>query len=133
MKYCISKRNVLLNFLNNADRTHMPESAKLIMQSLKDGTYRRHRKFTKWEVSEIIDIRIVEEKAGTGVSFVCDNGMEYRFAVFDENHTDYYTPQKLMQAAIEYSKEHDAKTTLNFVRHEAAQYYESAVTGNIEK
>ena len=114
----------LLRFLKTADSLHMPESAKLIKQSLADGTYRRRRNFTKREISEILDIRIVEEQNGTGVSFICDNGVEYRFASYDENHSVYDTPQKLLQAAIEYLQDHDAKTTLHYISDQSAQYYE---------
>ncbi|MCM1233906.1 MAG: hypothetical protein NC489_27690 [Ruminococcus flavefaciens] len=114
----------LLRFLKSADSVYMPESAKLIRQSLADGTYCRHGNFTKREVSEILDIRIVEEQNGTGVSLVCDNGVEYRFAANDESHSDYDTPQKLLQAAIWYSQNHDAKTTLNFISRQSVHYYE---------
>ena len=105
----------------------MPESAKLIRQSLADGTYRRRGNSTKKKVSEILDIRIAEEQNGTGVSFICDNGVEYRFAPYDENHSAYDTPKKLLQAAIEYSQNHDAKTTLNFISKQSVQYYESVL------
>lgn len=114
----------LLYFLNSVDSSHMPESAKLIRQSLADGTYRRRGNFTKREVSEILDIRIVEEQNGTGVSFICNNGVEYRFAPYDENHSVYDTPQKLLQAAIEYSKNHDTRATLNYISGQSVQYYE---------
>ena len=114
----------LLCFLNSADSAHMPESAKLIRQSLADGTYHRRGNFTKREISEILDIRIAEEQDGTGVSFICDNGVEYRFAPYDENHSAYDTPEKLLQAAVEYSHTHDAKTTLHYISSQSAQYYE---------
>lgn len=117
----------LLCFLDSVDSVHMPESAKLIRQYLADGTYRGRGNFTKREVSEILDIRIVEEQNGTGVSFICDNGVEYRFAANDENHSDYDTPQKLLQAAIGYSQTHDAKTTLNFISGQSVQYYEDVL------
>lgn len=114
----------LLCFLDSADSSHMPESAKLIRQSLADGTYRGRGNFTKREVSEILDIRIVEEQNGTGVSFICDNGIEYRFAPYDENYSAYDTPEKLLQAAIEYSRNHDAKTALHYISGQSVQYYE---------
>ena len=117
----------LLRFLKSADSAHMPESAKLIRQSLADGTYRRRGNFTKREVLEILDIRFVEEQNGTGVSFICDNGVEYRFAPYDENHSVYDTPQKLLQAATEYSQNHDAKTTLNYISGQSTQYYEGVL------
>ncbi len=124
MKECIYAEQKLLIFLNSVDSLHMPESAKLIRQSLENGTYRRRGNFTKREISEILDIRIVEEQNGTGVSFICDNGVEYRFAPCDKNHSVYDTQQKLLQAAIEYSQNHDAKTTLNFISRQSVQYYE---------
>ena len=127
MKNCIYAERKLLRFLKSVDSLHMPESAKLIRQSLTDGTYRRRANFTKREVSEILDIRIVEEQNGTGVCFICDNGVEYRFAPYDENHSAYDTPEKLLQTAIEYSQNHDAKTTLNFISKQSVQYYESVL------
>lgn len=117
----------LLYFLNSVDSSHMPESAKLIRQSLADGTYRRRGNYTKREVSEILDIRIVEEQNGTGVSFTCDNGVEYRFAPYDKNHSAYDTPEKLLQTAIEYSQNHDAKSTLHYISGQSAQYYENVL------
>lgn len=114
----------LLHFLDAVDSSHMPESAKLIRQSLADGTYRRHGTFTKREVSGILDMRIVEEQSGMGVSFICDNGMEYRFASIDEDCSDYRAPKELLKMATEYAQKHDAKTTLNFVNAHAVQYYE---------
>ena len=125
MKKCNYAKQKLLCFLDSVDSPHMPESAKLIRQSLVDGTYQRRGNFTKREVSEILDIRIVEEQNGTGVSFICDNGVEYRFAANDESHSDYDTTQKLLQAAIEYSQIHDAKSTLNFISRQSVQYYEA--------
>ena len=114
----------LLHFLDAVDSSHMPESAKLILQSLKNGTYHRHGTFTKREVSKILDMRIVEEQNGMGVSFICDNGMEYRFATIDEDYSDYRTPEELLRVATEYVQKHDAKTTLNFINAYAVQYYE---------
>lgn len=134
MKNCIySERKFyrpyikLFCFLDSVDSSHMPESAKLIRQSIADGTYRGHKNFTKDEMSEIIDIRIEEEQDGTGVSFICDNGMEYRFAPYDENHSDYDTPKKLLREAIKYSQNHDAKTTLHYISGQSVQYYEGAL------
>lgn len=122
----------LLHFLDAVDSSHMPESAKLIWQSLKNGTYHRHGTFTKREVSRILDMRIVEEQSGMGVSFICDNGMEYRFATIDEDYSDYRTPEELLQAATEYAQKHDAKTTLNFVNAYAVQYYEQELSNGTQ-
>ena len=120
----------LQNFLNAANEEHMPVSAKLIRQSINDGTYYDYCNifFNKPQkkdslFSKIYDIRLIEEQDGTGVSVVCDGGIEYRFAVHDDNISSYDTPEKLMQAITEYDEQHTPDDTLQYAATCGVPYY----------
>ena len=116
----------LQNFLYAADEEHMPVSAKLIRQSINDGTYYGKYRKRDSSISRIYDIRLVKEQDGTGVSIVCDDGMEYRFAVLDDNISRCDTPEKLVQAITKYDRQHTPDKTLKYAGTRGVPYYRSA-------
>lgn len=112
----------LLDFLNSVSESNMPTSAKMVRDSLRNGTYSRAYDTTLIEgVSELLSISMIDEPNGKGVSVICDNGVEYRYAP-DENHPKYNTPELLLKYAKGVAAHHSAGVALEFINRNSIQY-----------
>ena len=110
-------------FLQALDESTMPVSAKLIRDSLLNGTYHNRRVISE-ATADITDISLVKEPKGYGVSVKQADGHEYRYAASD-SHDKYDTPEKLLAAAQKLVKFRPAGAVLGWLDRNSIMYYGS--------
>lgn len=109
-----------VKFLAALDESTMPISAKLIRDSLLNGTYVRSVSINEAK-SNITKMELKKEKYGHGVSVQLDKGVEYCYAA---NDTDpkHGTPETLLADAQKMLKYRGSGATLGWLTRNGILY-----------
>lgn len=113
-----------LNFLNALDESKMTVSAKLIRNSLMNGTYPGRTEAMLEATADIVSITLIDEPGGKGVSVKQADGHEYRYTA-DDTSDKYNTPEKLCTAANKLLKFRSSGFVLGWLSRTGILYYGS--------